>query len=494
MEHKKHILSFLCLMLLFMACSDNPAVRMRYQAEKKFYEAEKLLKDSQLKKEKPDENILKTIAARYRDLNEYCLASLKSLDKEANPVEHRELAELTFRSSTRLSQLYYSTKQYDSSLAILEHLMATVTLESNRLVSTRLNMAKTIQASGDWEKAQSVYNDLIETYYPPVDDTGGVVYELFNLPAHIYRMTTYLRDSLAITRESGNAELYYRKLIDEYPNSSVDIAGRAMLARLYEEMQKWPGAIEQYTALDALSSGENPAIKIKIADIYASGLRQYDKALGMYRDILSQTDTVDSLTYPLLLFKTSIVKMEQKKYDEARMILLDIKKVYPLFMAVTPLAQLTMARSIDMEGNWNRAMVEYALLIEKYPESDEAMSIHLYIADYYKEKGRLEEAEQWYEKAEEFYDHMMVRGAGTLLEAKAMVFKADLYQRTDKPEKTAGTLVDLFDKYPNSESGRRAVIKAARIYRDKLNNKPKADSLIDVLKVTLSKESEGFKI
>ena len=47
-------------------------------------------------------------------------------------------------------------------------------------------------------------------------------------------------------------------------------------------------------------------------------------------------------------------------------------------------------------------------------------------------------------------------------------------------------MLEIFDKYSQSEPGRKAILKASAIYRDKLNNAEKADSLINVFKASIS--------
>jgi hypothetical protein len=68
----------------------------------------------------------------------------------------------------------------------------------------------------------------------------------------------------------------------------------------------------------------------------------------------------------------------------------------------------------------------------------------------------------------------------------AKVYLADLYQNQDKWDKSAEILLQIFDKYPQSDPGRKAILKASAIYRSKLNNVAKADSLIEVFKASIA--------
>ena len=120
------------------------------------------------------------------------------------------------------------------------------------------------------------------------------------------------------------------------------------------------------------------------------------------------------------------------------------------------------------------------------------MATYLYLGDHYRDMGRNDEAQKWYREAEGYYDEIASRGSGTLIEARALVFKADLYRRWDDYQRSAELLVTLFDKYPQSDPGRTGLLKAAAIYRDELNQPERADSLIGRLRSMLLQPEEGW--
>ncbi|MFH2048228.1 MAG: tetratricopeptide repeat protein, partial [bacterium] len=196
--------------------------------------------------------------------------------------------------------------------------------------------------------------------------------------------------------------------------------------------------------------------------------------------------TEDTLFIPVVYFKKAMVRMEMKEYSEARQILFDIKENFRSYFAGNPKAQYAIARSFELENNWKRAEVEYNYLIENYRGSDEAMASFLYVAKYLKDAGRVDESKRWYEDAEKYYNQIAASGEGTLNEAMAKVYLADLFQNQEKWDKSAEILIQIFDKYPQSEPGRKAILKASAIYRSKLNSEVKADSLIEVFKASIA--------
>lgn len=493
------VATFLLSVALMQSCSDNRAVRLRYEAEKALYLAEKNLEDTRIKPELVDPQTLKRISDQFGEAVEFCYQALDSIDGQTNSVEHRELQHLVFKSSTHLSQLFYSSKKFDTCIAILNRLISRVELENHQLLAAQINLGQALQAFGSWDSALVVYNEAVERFYPPVDDSGEVILSLFNLPAHIFRVVNLVGDSTTARRKFTKAEQYYSDLVTGFPGTQLSVAARASLARLYDETRQWEKEIAQLSAvLDSASSTTqtspvNLTIQIRIADIYGAKMKDLTRALKLYNEILNGLESSDSLVRPLVLFKISLVKMEQGEYAGARKMLVDLKDDYPYFFAATPMAQYAVARSFELEGNWNRAEIEYTYLIENYRGSNEAMATYLYIADLLEQQGRRRESARWYSEAEQYYDEVAALARGTAVEARALVYKADLYRQMENWNSAAQILLELFDRYPQSEPGRRALLKASDIYRKQLNEKTVADSLIAVLRASVTEIEQEWK-
>ena len=99
------------------------------------------------------------------------------------------------------------------------------------------------------------------------------------------------------------------------------------------------------------------------------------------------------------------------------------------------------------------------------------------------EKGRVDEARVWYGKAEKHYDEMATRGNGTLMEARALFYKAELKRRQGDHGAAAEILLALFEKFPDTEPGQKALLAAAKLYRENLRDAARADSLLNIRKL-----------
>ena len=113
----------------------------------------------------------------------------------------------------------------------------------------------------------------------------------------------------------------------------------------------------------------------------------------------------------------------------------------------------------------------------------------LYLVDYFKKKKNIAESERWFKTAEEYFIELAQLGQGDLLEARAMLYHADLYNRSENYDQSAQILLNIYNKFPKTNPGQQALFKAIRLYQNELGNKNIADSLLGVLKISLAKSS-----
>lgn len=483
----KRVLILCGLILAMVSCSEDRTLKSRYEAEKLYHNAEKSLNKARLQNMLTNDSVIDELVAMYEGVVDHCLASLDSIGESESSQGMAELQYLSFQSTSRMSQLLYAKKEYDRSVSILERLLNRVDLKGSHLLSTYLNLGQAIHAAGNWDSAAAVYNFCINAFYPPMTAERNVDFKLFNLPYHIFEVLRISNDSAGASAQYSQASMYYQRLLQEFQNTSIESPAHANLALLYHAGGHWQDEIEQLSLITAESAQRMALLRLKIGDVYAYGVVDPVKALDSYNEALEMLGPDDSGLYAVTLFKKTLIKMGQEKYGEARSDLQRIKKTYRRYYESNPSVQLLLARSFDLDGKWNRAEVEYNLLIEKYKTSDEALATFLYVADYFVKMGRKSESERWFLEAEQAYSQLGELGTGTGLEAKAMLFMADLYRQKKEWEKSAQTLVQLFEKFPATRPGRRGLTIAISIYTNELNDKHMADSLQGLLNLSMAR-------
>lgn len=479
-------LTVLVALALVAGCTDNRAVRLRYEAEKKLYQAEKTLSTAQVDPRSVEPGMLDMAREQLTEAAAFAVAAMDSIDRTASPVEYRELQMLAIQATAELNHLLYAQRRYDESIDILTRLLQDSELAPEDLMVARVNLGRSLQASGQWDRALSVYNTAVESYFPPLNAKGELIAPLFNLPAHIFEVAVRIGDSVSAQYEMQRAIAYYSDLATQQTSEQLVASSRAMLARLYDATGQWENEIAQLEALSDSTSQAYVSIRARIAEIYGLRLREFGKALGMYETLMARVGKADTAFYPDMLFKTALIKMEQKDYLAARSILIDLKRDFQRYYGTNPPAQLAMARTFELEKNWDRAEIEYSALIEGYRGSDEAMGALLYVAKHYDQIGRKDQADRWYRNAEEYYQDLAKADAGGLMEAKATSYRAELAARQQDWRGAAGLLTGLYQKFSRYEVGRQALLKAAGMHRERLGEPAVADSLIGVLKAALA--------
>lgn len=473
--------------MLLAACSDNPAIRLRYEAERMYHNAEKTLQEAEIRPELVTTEQRREIANLFGKTADFCFAALKSINRDAHPVEFTELQFLAYQASSRLSQSFYRARRFDTCVVITNRILSDLELHGTQAMTAHINLGKALQGAGEWDSALTVFRTATEKFYPPVDDSSNVIFRLFNIPFHTYYIAKMVGDTVNVRQQWRDAEVYYAELIDNYPETRLGYAALGMLARLYNETGQWEQEIRTLRKLSSPSdtAGTREAM-LRIADLYSGPLNRFDSAQAIYTRLLDITSPVDSVNRPLILFKLSQLDLELKNYANVRRRLLTIEKNFPLFYENTPAAQLTKAISFEMENNWTRAEAEYRLLIEKFRSSDEALACFLYLGNKFDDAGRPAEAKRWYEAGEEHYQNLAQRRSGTIDEARALGYMATLLQQRKQYAEAANTLTQIYTGFPDTQPGHKALLTAARLYRDRLNEPAKADSLLAVLKSALA--------
>jgi tetratricopeptide (TPR) repeat protein len=479
------------LALILVACSENRAVRSRYEAEKLFFQAERTRQGIRIRPDLITPAVSQQLRTEYDAALQYCYHALDSVAPSAYPTEYNEISLLAFRAATRLSQLSYAEKRFDSSITVLRGLMKRVSLSGLPDISVHLNLGRSLQANGRWDTAMTVYSYTVDHFYPPLDENGEVLIGLFNLPNRIYDGLVKVGDTAGATAQAVKAENYYRRLIADYPGNNTAGVSHLNLAGLYEKLGRYHDAVTELSNLTDTTGGIATPAYLRIASLHAGQLGRPDLALEEYDRILSRLKGRDTLQRPLVLYNKGLILMSRKEYDQARQVLVDVKRSYPLFYNQMPDLQYAIARTFELQDRQDRAETEYRFLMSNFPGTEQSLSTYLYLIEQYRKQGRDIEAERLNEQAEKEYDEIAATRPNTRAAAAALSYKAELYRQRQDWGQAYALLSQVFDKYPASEIGFRAAIVASVILRDNLNNTTAADSLIQVLKRRLTTVDEN---
>jgi tetratricopeptide (TPR) repeat protein len=461
-----------------IGCGGDRSKSIRFEGERLLRDAEKIYGTASIKPNLADRQLWQNIKQAYLDVTSYCWKYIDSIP--ADNAERGELETIAFMSVNRLSAIYMAERQYDSTIAVINTLLTFTHLKGNELLTSRLNLARAEQARGNMIQATNIYNSIIDTFYPPVDEKNAIITAVLNLPFELVRINRILGDTAAVTVNSKSAQNYYGRLIRDWPNSALETAARSNLARLLADQGNYDAAIDNLKMIKDSTGQTDFEVGLAIANLMANGKKDYNGAIALIDEFIARTK--DSLRLPFLLTQKGITYFDNKQYAKAREIMTTIKDKYRRFYKYSPIPQNYYAMSFAKEGRWDLAEDELRWLTENYPATEPAFNSFLTLADHYQEIGNKDFAVNWFKKGDEFYDKMIRENKGTAIEASALSYKAEVARRQDLWENAIKALMDIANRFPDSDIGRQSLINTAAIYREKLGNPAKADSLINAVR------------
>ncbi len=478
--------------MLFLGCSTDRNIAIRYNGEKLFQKAEKLFNTAGIKPNLSDRATWDRIKGAYREVTGYCWRNIDSIPLGTHPKEHKELETVAYMAANRLSSIYYGERKYDSSILILNQLLTFTQLEGRPLLTTRLNLARLLQAKGDWMEAMRIYQSVIDTFYPPVDNNNEIYAPVLNLPLEIVNVNRMLGDTVAAGIHAQSAVAYYQRLIREWPSSALASAARGNLARLYTDLGDWDKAIENLSLMKDSTGQADFQAALMVANITASGKGDYARAILMYDNLVNQTK--DTAFLPAIYLRKGVAYFNNKDYENCLATMRLIKDKFSQYFQSNPAPENYIALALTRQGKWQLAENELQWLIDNYTTSEEAFNGYLVISDHYMQTGDTARGNGWFRRGDDFYSRMIRQYSGSAIEASAISYKAEIARRQGKWDLAAKYLEEIFEKFPLSDIGRRGLLNAATVYREKLNDPVTADSLINRLKKELLPLEDGKNI
>lgn len=479
---KFFIFACVTLVLVGIGCSSPESVRLRYDAEKLYHQAEKLLTDAEVRQQLRNDAVTREVRDAFGAALASAYLALDKVDQASDSAEYMQLSQIALRSASRLSQFFYTLRRYDTCTVILNDLLGRLKLPALETAVTWVNLGQSLQATGQWDSAITVYNKATDLVDPPIDMRGDIITPVFSLPAQIHEIYSRVGDSAHALQQYAMAVTYYERFARQRVGTKLGTGASTMLGILYGKGKQWPEAINAFEQVKDATGQTDWRAMTRVGDIYAIQLGQFDRALQTYDGILGRLTGQDTLARPQFIFKKALVYMEQKQYDRARELLAEINRNYRGYYMSNPAPQFVKAQSFEKEGHWDRAETEYRFLIDNYAASDQAMSSYLHVGDEMLKQGRKIEAEKWMGRADEFFRSIAGRAPGSQVEALALTYRAELLRRNSDWQGAASMLLQVFDKFPNDNIGQNALITAAQIHKDKLGAPATADSLIQSLR------------
>jgi outer membrane protein assembly factor BamD (BamD/ComL family) len=173
-----------------------------------------------------------------------------------------------------------------------------------------------------------------------------------------------------------------------------------------------------------------------------------------------------------------------KKYDEAKSLAGNILVKYKDDPIVSSTAQFLKGVISEKQNNWDRALEEFKILNDRYPNTELGMQIPLYIGRYYDSKGLDEKSKDAYRNAVAFYSKMEEEYSGKMLGYTASAFRIQAYLNLKDYEAAGNALDGTIRKYSSTLSFVQLLPLVEKIYIENLKNPQKA---AEIYKYVMSK-------
>ncbi len=442
---------------LLVGCARESSILPRYKAEKAFFKAGKLYQRILINPNLAQkEDYSRTIEA-YRKV-----IGFQDQDKG------RGLEDLTTKARLKIAQLYLAQGEYQQTIDEYQKLLNDTKQDKDLQAFVRLSLAQTYEGMGDLHKAIEEYRTLAESYLssPP---QNKLAQELLPTPLQIPRL--YRRLGKGAANEYSWARELYQGIVNRWPQTPLALLAQNQIAISYADQGKWREAVN---ALEGIvkkypQSPLLPQILFAAGDIYSEKLNLTDQALRTYQQILDNypEDPLGGraeLSIGRLYLKKGLPAQARKAFQEV------IKK-FPKDVNSSAEAQFGIGASYETEGKWDQALNEYRWVLDKYPHTQAALRIPLYLADHYSQAGIENLAKQEYKRAVKTYQGMVEDSPKSLYAAYAQEKIAQCYLHQKRWREAISSLWSLIRDFPPSRPMINGYLLLGMVYETKLQDK-----------------------
>ncbi len=439
-------------LLMLAGCTDH-SLEEQYTAERMFFRADKLRQSVMLN-------------PRIASVTDYdaALAAYERLwDRFQNRSENAVIEQVKKQSLVRIAELWALRGEVQMALATYDRFLENYPRDEKFGAFIHFANAKGNERIFNIDKAITEYEALVANF-GQIEDPFDMQENVLNVPLKIAR----LKRSKAEITEPNNAYKealrYYDAVLEKWPDSPAAFLTSYYKASVHADLGEWHEMTRLLTKLvkQYPDREEVPNILLSLGNIYLDGLNQPLQAKKVFDGLLRKFADHPVKGYALL--GNARVLLQQNHRQEGRVLLKSIIENHVENQALCASAQLTLATSYEAEGNWERALVEYRWVQEKYPLTFQGFYVPSYIAEHYRQKGDLSLAATAFNQAIEHYRHLIKKHPKTVLAGTAQEYIIYCLSVQEKWEDAAEAAVSLRNIHPGSYADISSFLFLGQIY------------------------------
>lgn len=458
--------------LLPLACSDHPDLRLRYDCERLYYLANRDLQQHHLlsggtRPVDPRE----AIAGFRRVVDRFWGEGFTPEVTEASEAQ-RQAWYLAGRAHLKIGQLYYRSNDYLQAGVEFSEIAASYPLNPYESAMALYHGGTIAELRGDYERALEKYERITEEYRPTKEDQTTPEPLLVGVP--ILRAEVFAKrgEIERFHSELKRARSYYRRLYDRDPKALLAAAVLGKIASTYLLESEPSKAIETLSELMDEQGNVPPPVLLRIAQIYLEHARDYRNAGEAFSRYLALYP--DRKEAAAAQFGVGLSCFHRGEYRRATGELLKVEKRYPDNWQQITKAHFLYAQCFERMGDWQRAFTEFTWIKVNFPASPEGLEVPFYIAQYYERSGEKRLAADSFEKGIEFYRKIVDTYSKTSVAPIAQNYIARSLLSLGRWREAAETFMALAERFPGSQLASGSLLAAADIYKLKLDDRASA--------------------
>lgn len=448
----KFIVTLGFAILMFVGCSSDRSLKYQYQVERMFLRANKLYQKVLINPQIASDLDYHLAASAYEKVLTKLARPYSESVKNVRKQSYLNLAQLSLLQG----EMRAAIKAYD---AFLQEFPDDIDLG----LQVRLADAECNERIFNLYGAANQYQDLIGKF-GPLQDPLKPNLQILRLPLKVARLENTNQSESERSDSYKSAMIYYRSILQKWPNSPAAFYALYYMASIYADQQKQEKAahilkriVEEYP-----ERKEIPKVLFTLGNLYLDFLKMPNRAVEIFETVLVKYPDDDIRGYAY--FSKARALVQKKNYEAARPLLHWIIENFPDDSNLGASAQLTIGYTYEKEGKWDRALVEYRWVQEEYPITVQGLQVPIYISQYYRRKGETQLSNNAFQQAVEQYVHLVQKYPKTMLAGVAQEYIIYCYSAQNKWQKAAEAANSLRQIYPSSQSNISSYLLLGQIY------------------------------
>ena len=433
---------------------NDQRTQQQFEIEKLFFQAEKAT----------DRIMINPRIAASTDYSE-AISLYRQVVREAEGLpDNPWLNSLCKQSFANMAQLEVMQEHVEAAVEVYQEILKRYPPDDEAALAARLGLASLYERSFAYHEAVENYSVLLPTLVSKIDPQNPQSY-LLAIPFQYARLHRLEADRNRALSAYEQAAATYEQIMHRWPNSKAAMQSVNLLITILADLQKWDrlNALLDAQIKASQQSEYLPRFLYLKAQLLHKWMNKPDLALSQFQGLLAKYP--DHEITPSIQLGIALIYMDQANYDKARELLTAITEKHRRDRpALAAHAHEQIARSFELQGNWEQALNDYRWLAKQYEGQPSALTAPLQIARYYTERNNPVLAEKAYAEAVEYYQAIVNKYPKSMVAALAQEQIANCFVVQEKWQEAVTATSKIADVMNNNVGHISTYLLLGKIY------------------------------